>query len=33
VSGSDMLEDDDISDAEEDGSRGRERRLSFCLRF
>jgi hypothetical protein len=33
VGGSDMLEDEDMSDAEEDGSRGRERRRSFCLRF
>jgi hypothetical protein len=31
--GSDMVDDDDMSDADEDGSRGRERRRSFCLRF
>jgi hypothetical protein len=31
--GSDMVDDDDMSDAEDDGSRGRERRRSFCLRF
>ena len=29
VSGSDMVEEEDISDAVEDGSRGRERRRSF----
>jgi hypothetical protein len=33
VAGSDMLEDDDISDAEEEGSRGRERRRSFWRLF
>lgn len=33
VAGSDMLEDDDISDADEEGSRGRERRRSFWRLF
>ena len=33
VAGSDILDDDDINDAEEEGARGRERRRSFCLLF